>query len=290
MKLLQNSEKKLVRLRDVAQIGTYLNTGGADDFFFLKIIKPEKQSCLVESLIGNEQFTLPNVYLRTLIKSPRDFSKIIIKDTDINWCVFVCSDPINTLPEEVVRLIHWGEKHEFNKRSGCRSRNPWYKLPKQAYNGAPILVGRNHHQTHIVYYNPDHIVSNRFYRIEPNEGVSIKGLSVFLNSSVGWLQKELLGRTNLGQGALDTQGTDLSKILVPTHEMLEQIEMGTQNSFYRLINRNALPIREELAQTDRKEIDSFILSLLGLSKHREEISDAIIDLVESRIYKARSVL
>jgi len=140
-----------------------------------------------------------------------------------------------------------------------------------------------------VYFNPDNYVSNRFYRIVPHQGYSIESLAAYLNSTLGWLQKELLGRTNLGQGALDTQGTDLSRILVPNRLVSNIISKNAMNAFLNIGKRKALPVKEELGQGDRIELDRLILDAMGWLEYRSELYEAVYDLVAARLQRARSI-
>ncbi len=49
-------------------------------------------------------------------------------------------------------------------------------------------------------------------------------------------------------------------------------------------------LRKELNQTDRRELDDIIFAMINLTKGEiEAVYEAVIDLVESRLKKARSV-
>ncbi len=288
--LLFNSERKFLELQEIAQVGTYLNTGGADGFFFVKILEEKSDSYRIISSDGTLELQLPKTYIRPLIRSPKDCGQILIDSHKLEWGVFIC-DEIQKLnnPKDVVNFINWGESKQFHMASGCKNRSPWYKLPPQAKNGAPILIGRNHDKSHAVYYNPDLVVSNRFYRIIPQKGYPTKPLVAFLNTTLTWLQKELLGRTNLGQGALDTQGTDLSRILVPNRELIQQVNPEILMTFSGLASRKLLDVENELKTKDRIALDTQFLQLLGMESAKKEIYEAVIDLVISRQKKARSL-
>lgn len=285
---LTRTDKDVVPLSAVAEVGTYLNTGGADGFFFLRLLERDGDSVRIETSDGSQSFSLPGYAVRPILRSPRDCDQILVTDKHVQWCVFVYDLEAQETPSEVRRLIRWGEEQGFHKRSGCRNRVSWYKLTSQAKTGSPILVGRNHDRSHIVYYNPQFIVSNRFYRIAPKPDYPVEGLAIFLNSSLGWLQKELLGRTNLGQGALDTQGTDLARILVPTHKLCAVLAEEVSTVFRRIITRKALPVDQELARDDRCDFDTRVLRVLGCADKVGEVHAAVSDLVNARVVRARS--
>ncbi|NWG04551.1 MAG: hypothetical protein HXY44_17000 [Syntrophaceae bacterium] len=54
--------------------------------------------------------------------------------------------------------------------------------------------------------------------------------------------------------------------------------------------RDILHINEEFKQPDRRELDNIIFDILGLTKgERDAVYEAVIELVNQRLVKARSV-
>jgi hypothetical protein len=98
-----------------------------------------------------------------------------------------------------------------------------------------------------------------------------------------WLFKELFGRTNLGQGALKTEGTDLQKIYVLRPELLPH---SANEVAQQIITRSVLPLEEELQQPDRRILDDIMFDALGLTQGERE---AVVELVRKRLEKAGSV-
>ena len=138
--------------------------------------------------------------------------------------------------------------------------------------------------------------------------------------------RELLGRRNLGEGALKTEGVDIVNLLVfnparfssaqrdpllealdkmaqkPIRSIFEELgfelcrERGCRNEEhpYEYVQADELTAEQILAQVrkaspDRYELDRVIFDVLGLTvKERADVYRAVVDLVKSRLLKARS--
>lgn len=136
----KNSRRSLVKLSEILRVETYLNTGGADDFF---IVKPVNSTDGFTSFMATngEIFSIEDSYAQPFVKSPSELSKILVEKDDAQWLLINPPVRINQ-GSFVYKYIKWGEKEGFNLRSGCRNRNPWWKLPPQANNPGKILWGK----------------------------------------------------------------------------------------------------------------------------------------------------
>jgi len=123
-----------------------------------------------------------------------------------------------------------------------------------------------------------------------------KNLCAFLNSSVSCFIIEILGRGNLGEGAIRILANDLERHFpVVTNIFLKsestfwnrrQFDLFTELGF----DRN-LPIRQQQPKPlpDRKELDDLIFDELGLTTaERNEVYWATAELVKQRLDKAGS--
>ena len=121
-------------------------------------------------------------------------------------------------------------------------------------------------------------------------------------SSPAILFKELLGRVNLGEGALKTEIIDLEKLLIPK-ELSSQILKSLRklakkypspeiNSIFKELGTNETEeVSLDKINPARRELDKIIMGdILGLTDDEQlEVYRAVVDLVKSRIEKARSV-
>lgn len=151
---------------------------------------------------------------------------------------------------------------------------------------APILFPRTFGERHIVLWNVDGVYGKEFYKIIPATGGEELSIVAQLNSTLGILQRELLGLVNLGDGAIKFSANDVG---------LFQIVVGVDGNrirkpFERLAGRPLFDIERELAQPDRREVDAAIFDALGLeSDEREEFYKATARLVRQRLAKAEAV-
>lgn len=265
--ILTFAKQKFTRLSDIADIETYLNTGGADGFFIVrplngeksiaKIINPSKEG-------ANKTFEIEREFVKPFIKSPRELGKISISKDDATWLLVSPPSEKNQLGDSIKRYIKWGESKGFNLRSGRRNRDPWWPLPAQAENPGILLWSRIHDDTHLVFYNPDKIANTNFYFIWPRD-IDPKIVVVLLNSTFYALVKEFLGRVNFGGGALKTEGSDISKFPFLKKETFSQHQFELLRIFDSISQRNVGTLFEELGlpKPDRNysniSIDSFSL-------------------------------
>jgi len=274
--ILEKCRDKLVPLKEVGSVETYLNTGGADKFFFL-------------STDDNRISDIPEEFLTPMIKSSNELStKIEIhKYYKTKWYVLTIDGwkypAKDTLPAKLREYIEYGEREGFNKTSGRKNKKPWYYLPQQAFKGAPIVIGRTINDTHIVYYNPSCIVTNRFYRFYPEDVKQIELITAILNSSLFALIREIMSPINMGEGALNTYNLD--QLLIPKPESLSGNKKKINDMLAKMKNRPIKPIFEEIKMKDRQELDSAILEALGLDPkvYLPKIYEGLCELVRERL-------
>jgi hypothetical protein len=296
--IIARSREKLVRLGNFGHIETYLNTGGADKFFFVKEIREiGKRHSEVENTEYDERFIVESKFLQPIIKSSQGLEKITVERKNIdNTCLVLIADKLSGR-EKIVDYIKFGEKKGYNKRSGTKNRSPWYSLPKQAYESAEVLFPRDFSNNHKVFFNKDGIVSNRFYRFHvPHHKME----SVFvLNSTLASLFFEIFGRVNLGLGALDLEKPDLNQMLILNPALFdasrapkEFLQRKISDIFEECGVNSERPIREQepSPKRDRMEVDNQIFSILGLSSlERKEVYWSVCELVKNRLEKAESL-
>jgi type I restriction-modification system DNA methylase subunit len=297
-KILKNNKNKLVALKDIAEVRRGYTTG-ANEFFYLteKEIKKkgiEKEFWMHKDGKGN---WLPN----KLILSPREGKNVVIAPDTLKKILIVINKEKSQLKrKKVISYIKQGESKGFNERQTCRTRKLWYSINFRK--PWPILFPMIHHDRQTVLLNRSKVqVDHNLFEIRPKKGQAILPLLCFLLSTVSMLIKEFTGRTNLGEGALKTEGIDVERLLVPKQyskktrqlflNLIKKHQDASINSIFDDLNaRNADEISLEDIRIERRELDKIVMGeILGLSDEEQlEVYRAVVELVKSRIEKAKS--
>jgi len=151
------------------------------------------------------------------------------------------------------------------------------------------------------------------------------GLAAMMTATYQAIVRELLGRINLGQGGLKTEGVDIVRLIAINPIIISSEDRDEPlSAFNRLASRPIRSIFEELgfvlceksrrrcshpehpyehvkpealtleqvkqASPDRFELDRVVFDVLGLTdEERLEVYRAVVGLVKDRLVKARSV-
>ncbi len=224
--------------------------------------------------------------MRPVIKSPRECKRILIDSKDLKFKIFMCHKEKSELRgTEALKYIKWGEAQGFHKRPSCRGRARWWDVgdhskPTHVWQKT---VNDRHIQSHILIPS---FVDQRLYEMTYN--LRPMALTVVLNCAVLILMKELEGRVNLGEGALDTAVFEANNIQIINPNCLDERECT--NIIEKISKHNVLDINSELKHAERKFIDDIVFDVLNLTKgEREAVYEAVINLVESRLQKANSL-
>jgi len=105
------------------------------------------------------------------------------------------------------------------------------------------------------------------------------------------IARELFGRSNLGEGALKTEGIDILKFQITHPRFFDSIVLRLlTDCFETLSKRPIYPLDIEIQQPDRRALDDIIFDVLGLTAgEREAVYEAVVNLVRARLEKAKSV-
>ncbi len=277
--LISEHKDKFVPLREVADIKFGIKTGVNEIFY------------LTEETI--KHWGIEEEFLAPVIKSPKDSASILIDTSKLELKVFLCNKSKEELRKEkkfgALKYIQWGEKQTtsdgilFPEITTVAARNRWYFLGERS--PGSILLFMNSGDIHRVLYNTSLVFvdHNLFELFVPNEYKF--GLLLYLNSSMGALFKEMIGRANLGEGGLKVEGVDWQSLLCPSHGVLQVIADKNTEGFKHFLSRPIKPIFEEVKMKDRRELDSLILAAMGLDpqKYLQPIYDGLTELVRERI-------
>ena len=299
-KILEKGKGKLVPMKEVAEVRFGIKTG-ANEFFYLtdeeiKRRKIEKQFWMHKDEKGN---WVPN----KVIVSPREGKKVIIEPEDLTRIVLFINRAKNRLKgKKVLTYITQGERKNFNDRPTCASRDNWYELEYR--DPWPILYPMIHKDRQLVISNKYKVqVDHNLFEIKPKRKRDVLPLLCFLLSTMSMLFKEFFGRTyGGGTGPVKTEGIDVEKLLV-VKEFSKESRIRLRKLSKKYPNPEIKPIFEDLQayspeeitldkiRPDRRELDKIIMGeILGLTDEEQlEVYRAVVDLVKSRIEKAKSV-
>lgn len=284
--ILEKGKGKLVRLGDIADVRRGITTG-ANDFFYLS---EEDQA----------KWQIEDEFLKPVIKSPRECRSIVVKPEDLKFKLFYChKDKHELRGTNALRYIEWGETDDEwiddktglpnppYSRPSCRGRRNWYDVGSKNFH--KVLWSMIHSDRPVAFWNESNVaVDHNLFEIINDSQLETW---VFLASTPQVIWRELIGRGNLGQGALKTEGIDIRKfeIIRPSSYSKEDL-VRAKNAFERISQRTILNLVDEILLPDRRELDNIIFDALGLTQgERDAVYEAVIDLVSKRLQRAQTI-
>ncbi len=292
LEIMNKLRDKLVKLSDIANIETYLNTSGSDDFFFVALEAVENNLCKIRTRIDGSIFYIEPEFLTDFIESPKELGSILVTG-EFKTKLFRLPKQIsgtelkNSMAYEYVK---------FGKRKGFKT-----ELPKQAYQGGTIIMACYQGVNLIVNYNPKEVISHRFFRIVlKNQSIDDELLALILNSSFCYLSMEVFRNPSLGGGILAHGTYTMREFILPNINNM----FVDKTKFKGFMTREIKPVFEEFGLDiskpireqepkplpDRAELDRIIFDELGLTEdERKEVYWSVCELVKQRIEKAKSL-
>jgi hypothetical protein len=256
---------------------------------------PYKAFCLDQKTINS--YKIENEWLKPVFSIARNASYINISNNSLEK-LLVCNKSLNEL--KGTHLLNYIKSIEEMYPSLKSQKNWWMLKTKEP---AQIIVIRTPFDRHIVMLNDiGAYVYDHNEIIVDNEDA--KSLCAILNSTLYILYREIFGRTTLGQGTLKLEKVDLEKIpIINVKDLQNDIKRRLEISLDELSKREIKKIFEEIGANtpeeiflekikhDRRELDKIVMEeIFGLKEEEElEVYRAVIDLVKSRIEKAKSV-
>ena len=291
-KIVEAASSSMYVLSDFLSGERYLNTGGADGFFILTDVVPAGPDLMKASIQskegrehGSPQFFIESRFLKPGYRK-QGSARLIVTAPDCY--VLVIPPGIDVSRYRVSKYLAWGEDAGFNQRSVTKYQSPWWRPPLQAQSGALLLWPRTHSDTHRCLYNPDRLVSLRYFRLHPKRAAFAIPLLGILNSTVFALLKEVHGRRGLGHGALETGLVDI--LPLPLFDLTESLENKLADAVGPLLNRDIETLEREVEKPDRHSLDKVVLEGYGLNPNLiEEVYKAVIEMVLLRQTKSKSI-
>lgn len=307
-KILEKGKDKIVNLKEIAspKAGCYT---GINEFFYF-----DKRPDLKDKV--EKDFLIP------IIRNPRQVNTILLENKKNETAVFVCSLSKKELKKNnfpgALNYINWGETQttrERQKRDAgvpypdvetVKTREPgWWSIPENNVKPTNLFMQYVINKRFVAPYSHSKICSDRcFHRLFLTDDKNLEIVAALLNSIFTVFCIELIGRSNLGLGALKFEASDAEKILIinpnkisakhkkalissiakiglnPAQDIFEQI--GTSN--IEEVDLNKINI-------DKRALDKIVLGeILGLTEKQQlEVYKAVIDLVKNRLDKAKSI-
>ena len=256
---------------------------------------PYKAFCLDQKTINS--YKIENKFLKPVFSIAKNARYINMSNNSLEK-LLVCNKSLNEL--KGTHLLNYIKSIEEMYPSLKRQKNWWQLKTKEP---AQIVVIRTPFDRHIVMLNDiGAYVYDHNEIIVDNEDA--KSLCAILNSTLYILYREIFGRTSLGLGTLKLEKVDLEKIpIINVKKLPNDIKRRLENSLDELSKREIKKIFEEIGantpeevslekiKPDRRELDKIVMGeILGLSEEEQlEVYRAVIDLVKTRIEKAKSV-
>ncbi|MEA2066267.1 MAG: N-6 DNA methylase, partial [Thermotogota bacterium] len=291
--ILEKGKDLFVPLKEVADVRFGIKTG-ANEFFYL-----------TEGDI--KKWGIEREFLQPIIFTLKEVDGYSVDENNLKFKVLICHKQKEELKgTNVLKYIEYGEEREreFQKRPTCGSRSPWYALGK-GWNYAPLIFPAKVGERMPVFLNDNVFEDKKLYGVTPkNKGDTIL-LGAFLNSTVSRLIIEHTCRQLTGAQAIaDIDVVVVEHLIIPNpSELSKKTRAKLENSFRELSETSCDSIFEEIGanspeevsldkvKTDRRELDEIVMGkLLGLTGEEQlEVYKAVVDLVKSRLVKARSV-
>ena len=264
--ILEKGKDKLVCLGDVAEVRRGFTTG-ANEFFYLDAERIQT-------------WEIESEYLKPVIKSPRECKSIRVDPRQLQFNLFMCYvDKVALAGTAALKYIEWGESQGYHRRPSCRVRTRWWDLGKReipvlAFNYLISSTART------LYAREGCYTSDNFQEVHTDLDLTLP-LCASLNSSLFQLMVNMAGRSNFGGGLLKIQTYEVSELLCldPKIFAFENETIFTSTAW------------EMLDPTDdRRALDAIIFDALNLTQgERDGVYEAVVNLVESRLRKARSL-
>jgi type I restriction enzyme M protein len=300
-KILEKGKGKLVPLKEIAHIRRGFTTG-VNEFFYLTEEKIKQWGIEKEFWMHKEGGKwVPNYVVRSL----RECSALTANTQDLKLRIIMIHKEKKDLKgTKLLKFIINGEEKGYNNRPTCKGRKRWYEITEKP--PFPILFSQMMGDRFIIVYNPDlAYVDHNFHEVHPNDEKHTVAMVALLNSIIATLFHELesyilTGAINVAK--MDTWSVERFLTLNPKTLSKSPVQ-HLKNAFHSLSSRPIEHVFKELGapspeevsldkvKSDRRELDKIVMrDILGLTEEEQlEVYRAVVDLVSSRIKKAKSV-
>ena len=289
IKFLNGQNVGLKTLDAVVDVDRGITTN-ANEIFYLPskfwIYLDETEKYLTVKGAKYKALKLSKDYLRPLVRlphiktSPYTVAKLTKKKHE-DYVLWV-EDASKVQDHGVCEYLKWASEFVKQQREEDSARFPtlaskldrptWPQLPNKT--NAQFLFKNDLNDNYAIYHNKvqNAQVDKRLFLGNSKVDVDERILFAVLNSVFTYLGMELMGRTNLGEGALDVNVTDYKLIPIVDPEMLKKKleEEYLLDSFLATVDKvmakRPLDIASESSNEDRLKMERMVLGVLGFSK------------------------
>lgn len=300
-KILEKGKGKLVPLKQIADVRFGIKTG-ANEFFYLTEEEIKRRG--IEREFWMHQDEKGNWVPNYVIRSLRECPMLTANTENLKLrMLMIHREKANLKGTNILRFIKNGESKGFRKRPTCSTRKQWYEIEDKV--PFPILFSQMMGDRYVVIYNPmlAHVDHN-FHEICPKNIYYCEPLVAVLNCTVSSLFRELesylfTGSINITK--MDTWSVkrffavDISKV---GEDCIIKLKRGISKLSARPIEHTLKELGAnspdevslDKVKPDRRELDKFVMGeILSLTDEEQlEVYKAVVDLVKSRIEKAKS--
>jgi len=312
IKFIKKEAVGLKMLNDIVDVDRGLTTN-ANEIFYLPSkhwqFRDEDEQFLTLKGPGYKSLKVSKKYLRPLIRpahieeSPYTVSKLS-KEKNEDYVLWI-DDSSKVKDPGMIKYLAWAadfvkKQNEMNSDKfptlAKSVESPsWAELPDKS--DAKFFCKNDIYKNFAIYMNNISVaqVDKRLFLASPKVDVDERMLFGTMNSIFTYLGMELIGRTNLGEGALDVNVVDYKKIpIIDPQIVRERLERnGHLQNFLQIVDRmlNLKPreIEFEAKNEVRLKMEEHILGSVGFSKKDiSEFYDDLITLVNLRAERAKS--
>jgi type I restriction-modification system DNA methylase subunit len=315
-RFLEGKEDRLVLLKEIVNIQRGLTTN-ANEIFYLpskywRFHSETSDRLFLVSRGLKRKMGISKRYLRRLIRLDHlEDSTYLVKNLPSRGkedYVFWVQDIREVDDQETREYIKWATNHireEYRMSGGKKyptiykklNEPEWLRLPSRS--GGVLLFRSAVHRNYSIWFNaiPNAQIDKRLYigylADKYRDKILPEALFASANSIFTYIGMELMGRTNLGEGALDITTVDYE--VIPIINPLElQIYLENRNLLDEFIRKvrdflSTKPqnIEKEAARADRLEIERYILGYLGLKEDEiKSMYKELLALTDLRTQKA----
>ncbi|OGC70349.1 hypothetical protein A2602_04575, partial [candidate division WWE3 bacterium RIFOXYD1_FULL_40_11] len=232
---------------------------------------------------------IEQVYLQPVLKTPRSVHTLGAKPDALAFCCDKTKEELELLGH--TGALSWINKfeHQENERgiplttALARSGTNWYTMSPTTMAEMVTSINFGDRLFFAKFQKPT-FVNQRLVRFSKKSGDIDDDLChSLLNSIVGQFYIEAMG-TGRGEGALDLSKDKIKadlRIINPklfTGDKRDKI----MTLFGKLMEREVLPLKQELEMDDRVDFDNAVLEAIGFPLYRERIKTALLTLYNIR--------
>jgi type I restriction-modification system DNA methylase subunit len=312
MKFLSQENVGLKKLGDVLDVDRGMTTN-ANEVFYLPskywTYLDETEHYLTLRGSRHKALKINKRYLRPLIRPAHiDNSTYIVsklnKKKHEDYVLWI-EDTSKVTDPAVTEYLKWAmdfakQQNEIDSDSfptlvGKIESSNWTQLPNKS--GAKFFFKNDLHKSYAIYFNrmSEAQVDKRLFLGNSKVSVDERILFSVLNSVFTYLGMELIGRSNLGEGALDVNVVDYKGIPIvdPVRLRMKLEKENRLIDFLKVVDKvmemKPADIESEARNENRLKMEQVVLGTLGFDK--KDIVDfyrELITLVNLRVERATS--